>query len=305
MVMQWSSSSRSCCRSLLDVLADSSAGAQTTGIREVSASDRSLIPLQTRLRYTTMIVLPEDEEILDVICGDRDFWVISATQNIAHVKPAKAGAETNLNLVTASGTIYSFLLTEKSEPAPDLKVYVNGDAGSTHAGSRSTTAPRRSRRSSRSSPKRARRCARAEREARRGHRRVSTAVSRRGFSSLRHAQVREAVPRALDLARRPVHLHQVGRHELPALYEVKDGKPALVNFQVQHGTYVVPKVLDGLPRARQRSASRSRSRGGSHGRPEPEAPAPRPSPIVGRCRAACCRAACRPGSWRPSRSGSC
>ena len=75
--------------------------AQTTGIREVTASDRSVIPLQTRLRYTTMIVLPDGEEILDVICGDKDFWVISAVQNIAHVKPAKAGAETNLNLVTA------------------------------------------------------------------------------------------------------------------------------------------------------------------------------------------------------------
>jgi type IV secretion system protein VirB9 len=25
---------------------------------------------------------------------------------------------------------------------------------------------------------------------------------------------------------------------------VKDGKPSLVNFQVQHGTYVVPKVVD-------------------------------------------------------------
>jgi type IV secretion system protein VirB9 len=32
--------------------------------------------------------------------------------------------------------------------------------------------------------------------------------------------------------------------ELPALYEVKDGTPALVNFQVHGGTYVVPKVLD-------------------------------------------------------------
>jgi hypothetical protein len=32
--------------------------------------------------------------------------------------------------------------------------------------------------------------------------------------------------------------------ELPALYEVKDGKPALVNFQVRNGTYVVPKVID-------------------------------------------------------------
>jgi type IV secretion system protein VirB9 len=32
--------------------------------------------------------------------------------------------------------------------------------------------------------------------------------------------------------------------ELPALYEMKDGKPSLVNFRVQQGTYVVPKILD-------------------------------------------------------------
>ena len=32
--------------------------------------------------------------------------------------------------------------------------------------------------------------------------------------------------------------------ELPALYEVKDGTPSLLNFQVRNGTYVVPKVLD-------------------------------------------------------------
>ena len=32
--------------------------------------------------------------------------------------------------------------------------------------------------------------------------------------------------------------------ELPALYEIKDGKPGLLNFQVQNGTYIVPKVLD-------------------------------------------------------------
>src|SRR5689334_11003043 len=88
--------------------------AQATGIREVTASDRTVIPLSARLRFTTMIVLPDGEEILDVICGDRDFWVISSVQNVAHVKPAKAGAETNLNLVTARGTIYSFLLSEKS-----------------------------------------------------------------------------------------------------------------------------------------------------------------------------------------------
>ena len=37
--------------------------AQTSGVREVTASDRSVIPLNTKLRYTTMVVLPQDEEI--------------------------------------------------------------------------------------------------------------------------------------------------------------------------------------------------------------------------------------------------
>jgi type IV secretion system protein VirB9 len=32
--------------------------------------------------------------------------------------------------------------------------------------------------------------------------------------------------------------------ELPSLYELKDGAPNLVNFDVHDGTYVVPKVLD-------------------------------------------------------------
>jgi type IV secretion system protein VirB9 len=32
--------------------------------------------------------------------------------------------------------------------------------------------------------------------------------------------------------------------ELPALYELKDGAPSLLNFQVQNGTYVVPKLLE-------------------------------------------------------------
>ena len=37
-----------------------------------------------------------------MICGDCDFWVISAVQNIAHVKPTKPRAETNLILYTNS-----------------------------------------------------------------------------------------------------------------------------------------------------------------------------------------------------------
>jgi len=51
---------------------------------------------------------------------------VSGAQNLEYVKPAKAAAETNLNLVTASGTVYSSLLTEGTSDV-DLKAYVEPD----------------------------------------------------------------------------------------------------------------------------------------------------------------------------------
>ena len=41
------------------------AGAQS-GVREVSATERGVIPLQTRLRYTTMVILPDGESAPDL-----------------------------------------------------------------------------------------------------------------------------------------------------------------------------------------------------------------------------------------------
>jgi type IV secretory pathway VirB9-like protein len=230
--------------SVLMMMSSSPAGGQTTGIREVSASDRSLIPLETRLRYTTMIVLPEREEILDVICGDRDFWVITATQNIAHVKPAKAGAETNLNLVTNSGAIYSFLLSEKgSNAAPDLKVYVNGSPDDALAKRRYYSA------------------AHVEAlEARLTEAKTALeSITQRTTEEI--AAFRHQYPAQLQFSYgtpkydRPFLVRSIWHDgqftyvktdaaELPALYEVKDGKPAVVNFQVQNDTYIVPKVLE-------------------------------------------------------------
>jgi hypothetical protein len=37
---------------------------------------------------------------------------------------------------------------------------------------------------------------------------------------------------------------QCSAHEKPTLYEMKDGKPNLINFELQNGVYIVPKVLD-------------------------------------------------------------
>ena len=213
-----------------------------TGVREVAASERGVIPLQTRVRYTTMIVLPDSEEILDVICGDKDFWIISSTQNIAHVKPAKEGAATNLNLVTKSGAIYSFLLTEKSVP-PDLKVYVDGG----------TLAPT-------GKPKYYSAAQMEAVELQLADARAALKDSERKIDEAT-AAYRQDYPTRLKFVygthkyEKPFLVRSVWHDgqftyvksdasELPALYELKDGKPALLNFQVREGTYVVPKVLD-------------------------------------------------------------
>ena len=35
-----------------------------------------------------------------------------------------------------------------------------------------------------------------------------------------------------------------GAREKPALYEIKDGKPNLLDFQLENGVYIAPKIID-------------------------------------------------------------
>ena len=224
-----------------------SVGAQSSGVREVTASERNVIPLNTKIRYTTMVLLPEGEEILDVVCGDRDFWVISAAQNIAHVKPAKEGASTNLNLVTASGTVYSFLLTETRQGQPDLKVYVQADPNAPRGQPKYYSATQVNAQVN---------ALQAELVQARAALEQATARTTEAVSTFR-----QQYPGRLEFAygtpkyERPFFVKsiwhdgeftfiQADARELPALYEVRDGEPALVNFQVQQGTYIVPKILE-------------------------------------------------------------
>ena len=94
--------------------------------------DGDLILVRTKVRFTTLIVLPDGEEISEVTCGDKEYWVIEGKGSNVHVKPAKEGATTNLNVVSKSKAVYSFLLEEisgsKARPSkakPDLIVRVD------------------------------------------------------------------------------------------------------------------------------------------------------------------------------------
>src|SRR2546429_3650866 len=110
--------------------------ATEAGARVVKYSKEDIVPVRAKLRFSTLIVLPEDEEILDFTTGDKEFWVINGAHNLCYVHPAQAGIRSNLNLITASGHVYSFLLTEISNQPnaePDLKLFVEPKEGSSIA----------------------------------------------------------------------------------------------------------------------------------------------------------------------------
>src|SRR5881275_1562083 len=102
-----------------------SAAAQNREARTVKYAAKDIVLIKAKLRYTTLIVLPQNEKILDFVTGDKDFWVVEGTQNFCYIKPAKQGTSTDVTLITAAGNVYSFLVKEVGESdEPDLKVFI-------------------------------------------------------------------------------------------------------------------------------------------------------------------------------------
>ena len=232
------------------------------GTRDVSYDERAVPRVNTKLRFTTMIVLPETEEILDVVCGDKDFWVISAVQNLAYVKPAKAGATTNVNLVTASGRIYSFVLTEGAADA-DLKVFVTWDDTLLASSGRRRFYTEADVEALRKEVAAATQEAVAAREAAGESMEAARLAAERvaAEAEARVGSFRAAYPGTLEFpykfkaGQRPFLVSAIFHddrftyirthgNELPTLYEIRDRMPNLVNFQVRDGLFIVPKVLE-------------------------------------------------------------
>src|SRR5258708_39627198 len=109
----------------LALLAVVSATAQNREARTVKYSAKDIVLINAKLRYTTLVVLPQNEKILDFVTGDKDFWVVEGTQNFCYIKPAKQGTSTNVTRITAAGKVDSFLVKEVGEREdPDLKGFI-------------------------------------------------------------------------------------------------------------------------------------------------------------------------------------
>jgi type IV secretion system protein VirB9 len=220
------------------------------GARVIQYGDKDVVKLKAKLRYTTLIVLPKTEVILDFTCGDKEFWVVNGAQNMAYVKPAKAGAQTNLNLIAASGNIYSFVLVEVSEladNAPDLKVFIEpkdqsmlsaADAAPRFVSAKALDDYQQQAQLARDETRQVKQAAQAE---------IDNGINR-FLSNVRF-------PYRYEAGKKPFFIRamyndekftyiQARPEEAPVLYEMQDGKPNLVNFEYKNGVYVVQKILD-------------------------------------------------------------
>ena len=90
--------------------------AQDSGpVLRVDGGQDQIVHIRAKTRHTTVIVLPQTENVLDFVVGDSEYWHLTGAANLAFLKPIAEGVTTNVALVCESGRIYSFLVTEQSK----------------------------------------------------------------------------------------------------------------------------------------------------------------------------------------------
>jgi type IV secretory pathway VirB9-like protein len=232
--------------------------------RTFAVNDKQTVVVNTKLRYDTWIVLPREEAITEAGTGDPDNWSIKAADekhptNLVHVKPAEANSRTNLHLRTASGHIYSFLLTEVSgcpTCQPDLKMFVESAPDRVMLAFQAPPAADQKKQidelmarvqALREQANQAKRDARAEIV-------KETTAFRATYPLALRCDYRYEFNRA------PFYVGAIctdgvftyiksAAEEMPSLYMEKDGKPALVKFDFRtgqdphQGTYVIDSAM--------------------------------------------------------------
>ena len=233
--------------------------AQTPGVLRVQAQPDKIVEVRTKTRHTTILVLPRNENILDFVVGDSDYWHLSGSANLAYLKPLDEKVRTNVALICESGSIYSFLVQESTDPHLIVRI-------ETKTGNAAPGAPTgRPAFVARSAVDDYREMARAAGEAAQAAREAADLRSTRAESRAAKAvkRFRAGYPGRLSFAYRldkkahewPFLVDAMWHdgqftylrsraQESPALYELKDGKPSLVAYDLTpEGLYIARHVL--------------------------------------------------------------
>ena len=227
---------------------------QPSAPRTVVVLDSDAPPVvRAGLLQSTLIMLPAEEKVATVFGGDTVDWVFDGghvASRFISIKPKLAGSTTDVHIVSDHGNEYTLQLREVSgdgDPHFDSKVFVTpGDqTGKDKLAAMPVFVP----------------------AADLDKAKLEIAAAKASEAAVKKAdetkaeQYRSQYPTTLhfDFAwdqkkGNPLGLQAIWRddkftylrgqfQETPALYELKDGKPSLINFDYANGLYVVPKTL--------------------------------------------------------------
>ena len=245
------------------LLAAGTVFAQTDGpVLRVAHAEDQIVQIRAKTRHTTVIVLPATETVLDFVVGDSEYWHLTGAANLAFLKPVAEGVTTNVALVCASGRIYSFLVTERSAKDPHLVVRIEAapqddraSAGAPHEPAFVARGQVAAYQQMADNAMKTAKAAQLDADSRIADAAALAAGETEAFRADYPTRLKFPY-RLADKALKWPFLVQGMWHdgqftylrsnaqESPALYEIKDGKPALVAYDLtEDGLYVARHLL--------------------------------------------------------------
>ena len=223
---------------LLGLAAAVAHGQQSARLVKYHTND--IVSVHAKMRYTTLIELPSTEKILEVATGDKDFWIIDTVGNYCFLHPAKEGIHSNLNLITDKGTVYTFTLDDVETVDPDLKVVIEPSDPSSLAAANGAD----------------KLVSAGEIAAAQAQAQLAASHAAAAVEQFRANYPTQALK--FDYAfhdEKPFDVSAIyhddkftyiksSAPEKFSVYEMKDGKPDLITFQLKDDTYVIPTVVD-------------------------------------------------------------
>jgi len=259
--------------------------AQTTHLRPnaprtIITADASAPPVvRTGLLQSTLIELPAEEKVATVFGGDTVSWVFDAghvASRYISIKPKVADSTTDLHIVSDHGNEYTVELREvssdKDNPHFDSKVYVtSSDPKATdNIAKPPVFVPAAEAAAEEAQLKKEAEDARKTAEA--DHKAAATAAEsfKAAYPETLHFDYAwdQKKGKALGIQqiwRDDKFTYLRGRfQETPALYELKDGKGSLINYDFANGLYTIPKaVMEGYLSIGKRRVDFRRTKAGS------------------------------------------
>jgi type IV secretory pathway VirB9-like protein len=223
--------------------------------RTVVVSEAAAPPVvRAGLLQSTLILLPAEEKVANVFAGDTVDWVFDGghvASRFVSIKPKVANSTTDVHLVSDRGNEYTLQLREVSgdeDPHFDSKVLIT--PGDTAAKDRLVELPVFVPAVELDRVKQEAATAKAAEEGERKAQEIKDEQYRSQYPGTLHFDYKWDWKKGKALG-----LQQIWRddkftylrgqfQETPALYEVKDKKPSLINFDFSNGLYTVPKELD-------------------------------------------------------------